>query len=121
MHKNSSTIETTKSGEISIKKIIIKCPECRQKIRAPLFRTKKLSITCPNCNTKFRFDCNKYRFTQFFINTGLMIAIIILICLNIASPIVYSSTADKSISHRKTDYENKIKQTQISYDSELKN
>lgn len=42
-------------------KIILKCPECSQKLRLPLYKTKTLTVKCPKCNSKFSFNYKQFR------------------------------------------------------------
>lgn len=62
-----------------IDSVIIKCPECKQKLRFSLFQRKVLVVKCSKCNSTFDFSCKRYRIKRALIRCcfGLLLTSIV--------------------------------------------
>lgn len=89
-------------------KIIIKCKECQQKLRIPLFKTKKLSVKCPKCATQVLFDSNKYRAHRNFVKWSLNLQIVFFLLASILCPFLLMDNYDANASRLKDEYKQKI-------------
>ena len=114
-------------------KVVVPCPECRQKLRLPVYKDKILRVTCPNpkCKKEFLFDCKKYRSRQKFILLGTIIACFIVLAAVIIAPVFLLDKRNIFITEIQYEYESqfgKIEDDFIkekisikeSYDNEIK-
>ena len=114
-------------------KVVIPCPECRQKLRLPVHEDKKLRVTCPNpkCKKEFLFDCKKYRARQKLILLGTIIACFIILSAVIIAPIFLLDKGNVFITKVQNEYESQFEKIQDeftkekislekNYDSEIK-
>jgi hypothetical protein len=101
------------------KKVIIKCPECTQKLRLPLLQTKKITIKCPKCNTEFKFDYKKYHVKQIAINSMVGLALVSLCSCIIVLPLIAVPKLNVSIEKFKSDYAEKIANLESDFSREI--
>jgi len=116
-----------------VDKIVISCPECKQKLRLPVYEDKILRVTCPNpkCKKVFSFDCKKYRARQKLILLATTIACFIVMAAIIITPVFLLDKGNVLITEVQNEYESQFKKIQDeftkekmslkeSYDNEIK-
>jgi hypothetical protein len=112
-------------------KVIIFCPECRQKLRLPVYEDKKLRVTCPKCKKDFSFDCKKYRVRHKLILLGTAIACLVILAAVIIAPVFLIDKRHVFTTKVQNEYESQFKKIQDeftkekislkeSYDNEIK-
>jgi len=101
------------------KKVIIKCPECAQKLLLPLLQTKKIIVTCPKCNTKFKFDYKKYRIKQMTINSTVVLSLIGLFFCIIVLPLIAVSRLNVNIEKLNSEYAKKAANLESNFSKEI--
>lgn len=101
------------------KKIIVKCPECRQKLRLPLFRRKKITVRCSKCNTEFKFDYKRYHIKQIAINSTVGLLFVSLLFCIIVLPLLALPKLNANIERVKSDYEEKIIKMESDFSREV--
>jgi transposase-like protein len=93
-------------------KAVIACPQCKQKLRVPVYESKKLRITCSKCNKEFVFDSRKYRNRQRLILWGILFACLVVLVADIIAPIFIISKRHNYLASIKSKYEHQIKYMQ---------
>lgn len=93
-------------------KAIIACPECKQKLRVPVYEGKKLRITCSRCKKEFVFDSRKYRNSKRLILWGILFACLVVLAADIIAPIFIISKRHSYLLSIKSQYEHQIKEMQ---------
>lgn len=101
-------------------KITISCPECKQKLRLPYFKSKVLSISCSKCKTKFQFDFYKYNHDQRNKKNYLFAFITLLILINLIIPYLMFKNIYSTIDTFQSQYSKQIKSNQKKYINEIK-
>jgi len=101
------------------KEIIIKCPECAQKLRLPLLQTKKITVECPKCNTEFKFDYRRYHKKQKIINATVLFLLCSLFFGTIVLPLIAVHKLNVSIERLKSDYVEKITNLESDFSKEI--
>jgi len=101
-------------------KVVVPCPECRQKLRLPVYEDKKLRVTCsnPKCKKVFSFDCKKYRTRQKLILLGTTIACFIVLAAVIIGPVFLLDRRNVFITEVKNEYESQFKKIQDGFTNE---
>jgi len=101
-------------------KVVIPCPECRQKLKLPVYEDKKLRVTCPNpkCKKIFSFDCKKYRARQKLILLGTIIACFIVLAAVIIAPVFLLERGNVFITEVKNEYESQFEKIQDEFTRE---
>ncbi len=106
-----------------IDKVIIKCPECKQKLRFPLFQSKILTVKCSNCNTEFDFDCKRYRVKRALVKTcyGLIITVFVVVDIFVLFSFIPKSRAAVAEVRTKAQqsYKKKIKEIENDFSQEI--
>lgn len=90
------------------KKIIIKCPECGQKLRLPFYKAKEIVVRCPKCNTRFPFNYKKFNFFENLMRITLFAFIVILFSANMFIAIKSIEGIKRSLNFEKTNYLGKM-------------
>lgn len=102
-----------------IKKIIINCPGCGQKLRLPLFNERRLKIKCQRCNREFNFDCKKYREKQ-LVRQGLFgVCCVFILILDLVFPLVVKAKFTKRLEIAEANYEENLRRIDKQYSAEL--
>jgi len=93
-------------------KAVIACPQCKQKLRVPVYESKKLRITCSKCKKEFVFDSRKYGNRQRLILWGVLFACLVILVADIIVPIFIISKRQSYLLGIKGKYEHQIKDMQ---------
>lgn len=105
--------------DYQIEKIVIECPECRQKLRLPLFNERKLKIKCQRCNKEFDFDCKEYRKKQ-LVRQGLVwTCCTFLLITDLAFPFIVKAKFRKWSVVIEKNYDENLRKTDQQYSVEL--
>ena len=101
------------------KKIIIKCPKCRKKLRLPSFRTKKLTVRCVRCNREFKFNYKKYHTKRLIVSLFTYLLLITLLSCTVIFPLVGISKLEAEINKVKDAFAEKVKEVEELSSSEI--
>jgi uncharacterized CHY-type Zn-finger protein len=99
-------------------KVVISCPECKQKLRLPVYKDKKLHVTCSKCGKEFLFDSKKYRTRQKFILLSTIIACLIVLAADIITPVFLFDRRNVFITEIQKGYESQIKKIEDQFTKE---
>ncbi|MCF7875346.1 MAG: hypothetical protein K9L87_04630 [Candidatus Omnitrophica bacterium] len=88
--------------------IIIKCPECSQRLRIPSFKTKTITVCCSRCNTEFSFNYKKYNRQKKLIDISLITLLVFFIFLVIFIPVKWFPSVKGEVKEFKEKYAKKI-------------
>ncbi len=97
-------------------KVVIACPQCRQKLRLPVYEDKRLHVTCSKCKKEFAFDCKKYRSKQRYIFWSIAAICLIVFAIDIIVPIVLISKRHTFAVNIKSKYELQFKKMQDAFE-----
>jgi hypothetical protein len=103
-----------------LRKVVIPCPRCKQKLRLPIYEGKKLHVTCPNpkCKKNFSFDYKKYRARQKFTLLFTIIVCLIILAAAIIAPVFLLDRRNIFITEVKNEYKSQFKKMQDEFTKE---
>lgn len=104
-----------------IDKIIIICPQCKQKLRLPLLKNKILSVICSKCRKEFNFDYGRYRLKQGIIKWSIVLCCITLFVADIILPFILPFMINISEVKIKDVYEKRISNMKMLFSKEKDN
>ncbi|MDD4202202.1 MAG: hypothetical protein PHQ52_01915 [Candidatus Omnitrophica bacterium] len=116
---NSKTIHSTKKGDIAAQKVIISCPNCKQKLRVPLFKKQKICLECSRCQITFKFDGYKYRIRQRIVSMGIIVLIVLLLVADLFLPYFFIKKKSVEIKKIRQTYVLEVEKKQEQYSKEL--
>lgn len=95
-------------------KVIIRCKNCKQKLRLPLLSHKTLEVKCPNCQSEAVFNCDKYARSQAITRCTLGVLILSFLALYGTLPFMLKPKFD--IAHNRIEKTVKSKISKIESD-----
>ncbi len=101
-----------------VKKIVLMCSNCGQKLRLPVLPHKKLRVSCFKCKNEFVFDCEKYRKKQQFFQFCQVLALIAMVSIDGVTPIFLFLKKDILGHHIQGQYEMLLKKMRIDFERE---
>jgi len=100
--------------------VIIRCMNCKQKLRLPLISHKTLKVKCPNCQYEVDFDCDKYARNQAIIRCTLGVVSLTFLALYVTLPFVLKPKFDIAHNRIKRNFEDKINIMESSFSDEVR-